>query len=154
MQIKYQLLDYTERGDNRVNVFTANSVVVSSKEGPRLIMGGGAALAAHQAYVRADLLLGEAIQKNRDEHGDFGYIDIVDSLGDRLGAYQAKRHYANPSTIELIISASVKFAEVANKFPEKEFHTNCPGIGLGGLSEEEVLPVIFPLLPNNVIVYI
>jgi hypothetical protein len=154
MKLIRKLLDYKERDKFRINIFTANSVLVPSRLGPLLVMGGGAALAAKRAYPDSDALLGEAILKEKDESGDYGYIEVTDKFGDILGALQAKRHFWDPSPIDLIEWSSKKLAERALEFPSIQYHTNCPGIGLGGLKEEDVLPILEDIFPGNVTVYV
>ena len=127
-------------------LFTANNVVNRG----RLIMGAGAAVDVANAYPAVPVLLGTKISRYMTN----GFYGIVTSQQhDRVvGAFQTKYHYKNPSTIELVKRSIEQLVTLANNFPNKLIHLNFPGIGLGGLKEKDVLPLL-GVLPDNVIIW-
>ena len=149
MKVISELLDYTINAPNRINVFTANNEVI----GGRLIMGGGAALACARAYPGIEELLGDRITERIWEDGFYGYIH-VDFKGVSVGALQTKCEVRFPSTEELVRRSCKKMASVAQAYGHLEFHVNSPGTGLGGLKEEDILPMIEKIFPDNVTVYV
>lgn len=135
-------------------VFTANSMVKNGN----LLMGGGAALAAREAFPLVDSSLGKEIQKTIFDQ-KYGYVEtefqhrfIGDWYSFYIGAFQTKTIVMLPSSLELIELATNELCKVAEKRQNSTFRLNYPGIGLGGLNPEEVQPII-ERLPDNVWVY-
>lgn len=158
MKLIEGLLDYkwAYNKDNAGDtfIFTANSMV---KDG-RLLMGGGAALAAREAFPLVDSCLGKEIQKTIFDQ-KYGYVEIECQHGFindwhnfYIGAFQTKTVVMLPSSLELIEMATNDLCKVAEKRPDSIFRLNYPGIGLGGLNPEDVQPII-ERLPDNVRVY-
>jgi hypothetical protein len=147
MILKEQLLDYSNIQPGDVYIFTANSMVKNSS----LLMGGGAALAAYEAYPGVDKLLGAEINKHL-LGGVYGYVQVPYNFIE-VGAFQTKTVVWEPSKLDIIKIASEMLSNKATKTPDIKYHLNYPGIGLGGLDVEEVQPIIESLLPDNIIVY-
>lgn len=140
-------LDYTKTEPGHVYIFTANSIVYNGD----LCMGGGAALAAREAYPGVETLLGAEIEQ-AFLSSKFGFV-VVPYNDFFVGAFQTKVHYRNPSYLDLIETASRMLGNIARDNPGVTYHLNYPGIGLGGLRVEDVQPIIEKHLPDNVIVY-
>jgi hypothetical protein len=133
------LLDQNRLED--VLLFSANNVITSNG----LIMGAGAARAFREKFPCLPKALAKAVGTN----GNDFYIAIVKhpSTGQEMGAFQSKRHWKDSSPLELIKSSAVRLAEIATD--GRQYHLNCPGIGLGGLDIVEIKEVL-KILPKNV----
>lgn len=128
-------------------LFTANNVVNQGK----LVMGAGAAKQAKELYPTAPALLGAKILTRRNPQGFYG-LAFCQQHNCRLGAFQTKYHWNGDSSLELI-EASIRQLEIhAVSMPSQNFFLNFPGIGLGGLKREEVLPLL-TTLPDNVTIW-
>lgn len=145
MKLVEGLLNYEAIEAGHTYIFTANSMV---KNG-RLLMGGGAALAAYNAYPGVDALLGAEINEVC-RNGVFGYVEVPHSLI-QVGAFQTKTVVWEPSKLDLIEEATEDLLSLARS-GVGTYHLNFPGIGLGGLNPEDVMPII-KRLPDNVVVY-
>jgi hypothetical protein len=151
MKLVEGMLDYTKTEAGHIYAFTANSMVYKDQ----LCMGGGAALAAREAYPNVDLMLGKLIIKHSL---DEVYGSVVVPYDDFfVCAFQTKTHVALPSTLELVKAACYSLNEyMEHKYPDGNYptvHLNYPAIGLGGLTPEEVGPIIESLLGDHIIVY-
>jgi len=163
MKLINERLDYAQpRSYKDIVTFTANNVI--TKDG-RLVMGAGAAKACLEAFPGVDKEIVKSMKFLADKR-NYGFITtptrLVNGLIDYevtrfVGAFQTKRSYREPSTLE-IIKNSVKILKKRATPPHGfdvsmwTYHMNFPGIGLGGLREEDVLPIIEEL-PDNVFVY-
>lgn len=123
-------------------LFTSNNVLNSKGE---LVMGRGNAREFKQKFPYLPLLIGDSITKEL-----YGCVIFL-SVG--LGCFQTKKHWRQPSTLE-IIKFSTEY--LINWIDDFEFTGNIampfPGIGNGGLSKDEVIPIISSL-PDNVEIY-
>jgi hypothetical protein len=150
MKLVEGLLDYTNAEAGQIYAFTANNMVHNGK----LCMGGGAALAALEAYPGVDVDLGTEIN---NWIFDEVYGSVVVPYKDfQVCAFQTKTHVRLPSTIQLIEEAChILNRHLVGKYADNQptVHLNYPGIGLGGLSPDEVGPIIESLLGDNIIVY-
>ena len=144
MKIINELLNYTDWKYPDVYGFTSNSVVKSNGE---LVMGAGAALALKKAHPNVPKLIGKALNHKKTV---CDFIQIKEGL--IVFWFQTKNHYNEPSNIKLISKATERLKKVAEDNPNIVFHLNAPGIGLGGLKWEDVLPII-EILPDNVRIY-
>lgn len=151
MKIIEGLLDYTKAEAGHVYAFTANSVIYRGA----LIMGGGAALAAREAFPGVDELLAKEIDKVIFDE-TYGAV-IVPYEDFYVMAFQTKTQPSLPSYLNVIEEACCVCCELLRKMfpdqPDIPVHLNYPGIGLGGLTPDDVGPIIEPLLPDNIIVY-
>ena len=151
MKLVEGLLDYRNTEPGQIYAFTANSMIHANK----LCMGGGAALAAREAYPHICTILAEEITKVifDDVYGSV----VVPYHNFFVCAFQTKTHVMLPSTLTLITAACNELNRyLSTKYKDQEqpiVHLNYPGIGLGGLSPEEVGPIIESLLGDNIIVY-
>lgn len=161
MKLVNEKLDYAlPRSYKDIVIFTANNVI--TKDG-KLVMGAGAAKACLDAFPGVDKQIVKAMKFLPDKR-NFGFIStstrLVKGLIDKnvsrfVGAFQTKRSYREPSTIEIIknsVKILKKHATYGFELSSWIYHMNFPGIGLGGLREDEVLPIIGEL-PDNVFVY-
>jgi hypothetical protein len=131
--------------------FPANSVIVND----RLIMGAGSALAFRTKFRDLDALLAAEIQKTLQEH-KFLFATVNYKLNDniyKLFALQTKTHYQNKASMKLIVESLKHFAFFVKQNPDVKFHMPIPGIGCGGISKQEIIPILNQFLPRNVILY-
>ena len=108
----------------------------------KLIMGAGAAKAMRDRYPGIDRWAATQITGKR-----YGWIS-----NGTVGMFQSKINYWEPSTVKLIEFSVKKLLAWLEQRPGITVALNFPGIGLGGLTEEEVLPLI-EVLPDTVTIY-
>ena len=63
-----------------------------------------------------------------------------------VGVFQTKGDWREPASLKIITHSAQKLAGWLVAHPGWEAHMAFPGVGLGGLEEEEVLEVLRPLL--------
>jgi len=120
-----------------------------------LVMGAGAAREMLKYFPKAAQTAGEVIGKVREHSkSDFyGFLLTLDTDHDRLlGFLQTKYHWRDPSPLELVERSLIVFALSADRHPDISFACNMPGIGLGGLAREVVVPLVNSL-PENITFY-
>ena len=150
MKLVTELLQYPKYvTEDQVYLATINCVVKNNGE---LVMGAGNALAYAEAYpsskkILGDMLGGVVVNGKPIKHlflhkRDKGYV----------GGLVTKAHYRDPSTLTIVENAVWELRMAAEVNSHLTYHLPYPAIGLGGLSVEEVQPLINEL-PDNVIVY-
>lgn len=127
-------------------IFTANRVV---KSNGALVMGGGNALAFAKSYKHTPIIFGSLVTLFPDVCFDV-YHDT--NHAGLLGIFVTKNHYKDPSCLELVAKSTQELKYTALTNPQWTYHLPYPAIGLGGLTEDQVYPII-KILPDNVIVY-
>lgn len=128
---------------------TTNSVLNTKGE---LVMGKGIALAAKKAVPSLPRLFADSIKlknKSKSDHIQKDYYLV--NVGKYI-AFQTKRHWREPSPIELVVGSIQRLERLALKYPNFTFGLPFPGVHNGGLTKEQVLPYLHHL-PNNVTVY-
>lgn len=122
----------------------------------RLVMGAGMARQALGRFPDLDWRWGYRLYSlYRDDYDAYRlpwYGVLWPREGEKLGAFQTKLSPRQRAKPELITKATYLLALYARKYPEKRILLNFPGIGLGGLQEAEVLPIL-QVLPDNVEVW-
>lgn len=116
-----------------------------------LTMGAGAAKALAQAYPFLPRILGRMAQKEPRMGGGwyiYGLLAIQVAPGLHAGVFQSKGDWKDRADLSLIAYSARKLAEWLKENPGLEAHLAFPGVGLGGLGEEEVLEVLEPVLGN------
>lgn len=147
MQIINSKLDYKFLPmSGHIHLFTANQVI---KSNGRLVMGAGNAKACLDAHPNMDLRMARLFQKY--PHKLVHTVGSSQSYG-FVGAFIVKDHWRRPADINLVIKATGQLEQLAKDNPSYTFHLPFPAIGKGGLSVNEVLPII-QQLPDNVLVY-
>ena len=142
MQIIKELLKYHKEFEpNNCYLFTANHTLNNKGE---LIMGKGNALAFKNTYTSSAKLFGAARKEP---------LMLALQSNGVIGAFQTKHHWRDPATIELIRASTEALKVFALKYPHWVFHLPYPGCGNGGLTTEQVEPII-STLPDNVLIYI
>lgn len=125
------------------------------KKNGELVMGAGAALELAQRFPDAPRAFGKANQSPVCEQCNYGVVfDTLVSNGEkyRVGLFQSKTHWRNSSDLTLIAWAAGQLLNFANVQRHWRIALCFPGIGLGGLKREDVLPIL-EKLPDNVFVY-
>ncbi len=144
---------WTELGKAKVILFTANSTVT---ERGHLVMGGGAALQAKMLVPSAPEAFGQYLISNNLINKKFDLMILendkrtIDTTGTIIGAFQTKYEVWKPSEYKYVIDSVDALAKVCGRY--NKVVLNMPGIGLGGLERERVLPLLKDL-PDNVIIY-
>ena len=121
----------------------------------RLVMGRGAAREAAMRYPTLPSLLGDQILRHFKHLGEYGVIVIGGMPGgtEAIGAFQVKRHYREKADPQLIRRSAEGLVLHLAKYPYyQRVAMNFPGIGYGGLAENDVWPHIQDL-PENVFIY-
>lgn len=135
-----------------VYLCTTNGVLSGRDE---LIMGKGSALDMKKKYPNSPKLFGKKIlEEATPGRVNLKYGLIYAELETPLpwiGAFQTKYHYNSRSYIDLIKLSTSMLKQFA-LFTSKEIVLPYPGIGNGGLKEENVYEIIQEL-PDNVIVF-
>lgn len=132
-------------GVHSVCIVTGNSFI---KKNGELVMGRGAAKSL--AFIRPDLpkKFGEIIQRQRDRGIKEYYLIMVGAFG----LFQVKYGWWEEAKLNLIETSCAKLISLALTNPNCEFNINYPGIGNGGLREEDVFGYIKEF-PDNVTVW-
>jgi len=143
---------WDEVGRADLILVTTNSYITQDH---LLVMGRGAAKEAATRYPTLPRLLGDVILRRFSHLGGYGVIVIGGMPGgtEAIGAFQVKRHYREKADPQLIgRSAEGLVLHLAKYTYYKRVAMNFPGIGYGGLMEDEVWPHIKDL-PDNIFVY-
>jgi hypothetical protein len=139
-------------------LITTNSTL---KKGTHaLIMGRGITRQARDRFPGLDVALGKQILNVcgnpstllRTGQGHYSLLVSPRWPQARLGAFQVKRHYAQPASLELVRHSTAVLCAWCTEHPNALVHLNFPGIGNGRLSREDVLPIIMPL-PDQVAIW-
>ena len=125
-------------------VVTTNSFLTT--EG-KLVMGRGAAWQLKQKVPGIDKIFGKLINENCGHLGCYGLIFF-----ERYGAAQVKYRFDEKANLELITHSMTMLSIMAGNNNKGIYNINYPGIGNGGLKENEVRPII-EMLPDNVHVW-
>lgn len=130
-------------------IITTNPIV--RKDGA-CVMGRGIAKQFAERYPQGPIDLGDEIKMHQNlgyelTYGVFGYYD-------NQGVYffMVKDHWANKAKLRIIRDSAHHLKNAALGRPNERYDLNFPGIGNGGLTREEVLPMIEDL-PDNVHVW-
>lgn len=124
-------------------VITTNGIV-NAKGG--CVMGRGTALQAKRRYPGLDIRIGNMIKK-RGNHVwifDMGY-DIT-GAPTRIVTFPVKHHWQEPADLQLIAQSA---KELKSKLGSSKAYMPRPGCGNGGLSWDEVRPILVDLLDDR-----
>lgn len=133
-------------------LFTANSTLNGKGE---LVMGAGMAKQAKERFPFVPKVFGNGVDAMCGSGGDFYLLHSIGwQMGSdhKIGAFQVKNHWRLPADIGLIERSTTVLWWFAMKHPIAKIHLNYPGVGNGGLTIEQVEPIINNL-PNNVTVW-
>jgi hypothetical protein len=123
---------------------TGNGVV---RRDGLLTMGAGAAKALAQAYPHLPRVFGRRAQGMPNMGGWhlYGLLALEVAPGLHAGLFQSKGDWRSPADLGIIRYSATVLAKYLEGNPQ-EVHMAFPGIGLGGLPEDEVLEALEPLL--------
>jgi hypothetical protein len=112
-----------------------------------LVMGAGAAKALAQVYPHLPRVFGRWVRSRACMGGWYlyGLVTLEVAPGLSVGLFQTKGDWRSPADLGVIRYSATVLAEYLEGNP-REVHMAFPGVGLGGLEEEEVLEVLEPLL--------
>lgn len=140
-------------GEADVFLVTTNATLTRDY---RLVMGAGIAKEALRRHPGLDWVWGYRLYSLYQAVYDAERLPVYGVLwptkGEKLAAFQTKRYWKDKADPDLIANAAWRLRLVAEQHPDKRFHLNFPGIGLGGLHPEEVQPTL-AMLPDNVVVW-
>jgi hypothetical protein len=139
-------------------LFTGNCIV---RNDGALVMGRGLAKQVKQKFSYIPYILGGFIEQHR-EHNQTSYYGIMtcyhkftykeDDIRRELGVFQVKTVYNKPAKLSLIGFSVITLINNIEECDYKKVYLNYPGIGNGGLTEEQVFPIIKDL-PDSVYVW-
>ena len=73
-------------------------------------------------------------------------------MDNRIIIFPTKNHWKDKSNLELIKRSAEELKILAKIFNTEKFVLTWPGCGNGGLTKEEVRPIIEGILPDNIFV--
>lgn len=114
---------------------TTNGVV---KRDGSLVMGAGAAKALAERFPELPRILGAQAALTKRPYG----VIVVELEGFRVGAFQTKRDWRDPADPALITYSARLLKAYLMAHPDLRAHFPFPGVGLGGLREDQVLPIL------------
>lgn len=114
------------------------------------IMGAGSALELKKRMPDAPLILSHWI--NMFPSGDYGYI-FLGGHGFDAAVLQTKRHWREPSPVNLVAFSIANLLSWAVPHPDVTFNLPRPGCGLGGLDWETQVKPLLENAPDNVVVW-
>ena len=122
-----------------------------------LTMGAGIAKEVKNKWPRLPGIMGATLQgRGYGDESDYGVcvpIYVPGLVGrSKIGAFQTKWHWKEPSSLALIGYSVVKLQTLCQYGGLSCVHLNFPGIGCGGLDRDHVLPIISEL-PDSVHVW-
>ena len=126
-----------------LKIVTTHSFVM---KGRNLLMERGAALELRQMVPNIEFTFGEMIIETCGHLGAYGLL-----IHREYGVAQIKYDFRDKADIT-IITYSMALLAVKAKSNGHIYNINYPGIGHGGLSKEEVKPLL-DILPDNVHVW-
>ena len=111
-----------------------------------LVMGAGIARQARDLFPGLEQRFGKAVSSYGPRYG----ILFPNAWPeDKLGAFQTRQHWREGGDVKLIELARDKLSVWCQLYPTCQVYLNMPGVGLGGLKREVVLP-LFSQLPDTV----
>jgi hypothetical protein len=125
---------------------TTNHVVTRDD---KLVMGAGIARQALDRFPDLDKALGKAVL---GAGTPYGLLVSPHWPRAKLGAFQTKGEWKAGARGALIDFSTHMLLEWCEEHPTAQVHLNMPGVGLGGLPREVVLPILEPL-PDTVTVW-
>ena len=127
-----------------IKIVTASSFILTRQQ--KLLMERGAALELRQMIPNIEFSFGKMIIETCGHLGVYGLL-----MNGNYGAAQIKYDFRDKADINLIAFSMAALADKA-KANGHTYNINYPGIGNGGLSKEEVKPLL-EILPDNVYVW-
>jgi hypothetical protein len=128
-------------------IVTTNASI--TKDG-RLLMGRGAARQAREKIFGIESACARKIRENCRQYGFMPVrMPFPEEKKVGFGIFQVKQNWSDPANPDLIKLSAHKLAWFAKQHPDWHFRMNFPGIGNGGLSREQVEPLL-AVLPGNV----
>jgi hypothetical protein len=144
---------------DEIILVTANSYINAKGE---LVMGRGAALELKTKFPNIASLFARMISYLGGHLGEYNVI-VADPYASNLliqwpygtiyGIFQVKYHFKSQADLSLIERSVNKLNFIEKGFIDKKISMNFPGIGFGGRTMEEVLPIVSKL-NDNVTLYI
>ena len=125
-----------------LKIVTTNSFIMRQK----LLMERGAALELRQMVPNIEFIFGKMIHESCGHLGLYGLL-----MNGKYGAAQIKYDFRDKADLDIIACSMGILADHA-KTNGHTYNINYPGIGHGGLSKEEVKPLL-DILPDNVYVW-
>lgn len=136
-------------------IFVTTNAMLDSKD--ELVMGGGIALQAKKHFPLLPYLFGKYLKESgkvMDEYGLLIHPSTFTATREisKVCAFQTKINPWHDSTLDIIDTSVSMLMSMANTHNDFTFHLPFPGVGLGNLTKQEVLPLL-ECLQDNVIVW-
>lgn len=125
---------------------TTNSYI---KKNGELVMGRGAAKQLRDISPGIDSHFGKEIKESCGHLGIYGLKISPFYPMSRFGLFQVKKHFKDKADLNLIKESCDQLIKWCNENKGENVDLNFPGIGNGGLSYENVYPVVNQL-PDQV----
>jgi hypothetical protein len=130
------------------DIFMITTNPIRRKDGA-VVMGRGIAKEAKDRYPELPHDFGQALQELHPEVDQFcvGPINVYE--GTPIWFFMVKDHWRNKASLQIIQQSVFYLKHGFVNLDQKRIDLNFPGIGNGGLTREEVLPLLQEL-PDNV----
>ena len=132
--------------ESNLFLITTNAFVKRNKE---LTMGRGMAKQAATRDSQIPLYFGREMKRQGNHMQVYGLFIPPLWPTRKEGAFQTKLHWQDRADIEIIQASTRELMDWAYEHHFMRADLNFPGIGLGRLHREEVLPIM-EILPDNV----
>lgn len=136
------------REHHDLTCITTNNVITRAG----LVMGAGIAKTAVEQHPNIDLRqLAATTIRASGQPSEYGFLPLPEPAA-HLALFQTKRHFRDPSDLNLIRQGVDGLRAYAHANPTQTIALPFPGIGFGGLHPNTVQPLLVDL-PDNVIVW-
>lgn len=127
-----------------IHIVTTNGTIRNHS----LVMGQGAAKEAKENFPGIQLLCGRTIMNTVHLFDNVWFYGCLLVTG-FFGIFQVKYKWRDKANLNLIVKSVLDLDRLARSLSTSSIRMNYPGIGAGGLSKEEVEPLI-KRLPDNI----
>lgn len=136
----WQIYDKTD-----LFLITANSTLNSRGE---LVMGAGIAKQAKYRYPQLPKMFGTKIIRHKSDF--YGLMVCWEMMPEiKIGLFQTKYNWEDKSPPNIIFKSTYELLVFAEHYTTMRVDLNFPGIGFGGLTKAEVMPIV-SILPDSV----
>ena len=122
-------------------IITTNNVIKSNGE---LVMGKGIAAEAAAIWPWLPKHAADMLYARTRPHDDYHFL-----LLGPVALLQTKRDWKDKSDLALIHNGLLDLKDFCSHFPKVGVYMPCPGIGNGGLSIDEVKPLLEEILSSE-----
>lgn len=135
-------------GQTDLFCITTNSYV---RQDGQLTMGRGIALVAKQRIPHMAAAIGREIRRTCGARGIYGLL-VYATPEQNIGLFQVKRHFKDKAELAIMRYSIQRLGVFVANTSAQRVDLNFPGIGWGGLQQEDVFPLL-TYLPDIVHVW-